>query len=163
APHPIELSFLRRQDFTPWRHPTPFALHYSEAWRERLQAELASGAWRSWNEGERRDPDPAAPITITTERGISLFGAPAAHGLPPFPPAHYLAPILSDSASARNQILAEPIYGVLNLCRVYWYVAEGRVSSKAEAGAWAMGALPPRFQPLIRCALATYRDADSAE
>jgi len=163
APHPIEISFLRWQDFTPWRHPTPFVLHYSEQWRERVHAELASGAWRCWNEGEREDPDLAAHITITRERGIRLFGPPAVAVFPPVPPADYLASILYDFDASRDQIVADPIYGVLNLCRVYWYVLEGRISSKAEAGDWAMHALSPQFRALVRKALATYRGDSMAE
>jgi predicted RNase H-like HicB family nuclease/predicted nucleotidyltransferase len=36
APHPIEVSFLRRRDLAPWRYPTPFDFHYKEggAWAE---------------------------------------------------------------------------------------------------------------------------------
>src|SRR5262245_8202997 len=47
APIPIEISFLRRADITPWRHPAPFDLHYSETWREQYQRELAGDAWRA--------------------------------------------------------------------------------------------------------------------
>src|SRR5437763_7926548 len=37
APHPIEVSFLRRQDLDPWEHPTPFDFHYGEDWRHQVQ------------------------------------------------------------------------------------------------------------------------------
>src|SRR3954452_19726533 len=30
APAPIELSILVRNQYTPWRHPTPFSFHFSE-------------------------------------------------------------------------------------------------------------------------------------
>src|SRR5262249_51412838 len=134
-----------RHDITPWRYPTPFELHYSEAWRERFQEELATSVWRSWSKCKHQDPDLAAHITIVLERGIALFGPPAMHTFPPVPPADYLASILSDVDYARNQIVEKPVYGVLNLCRVYRYVLEQRVNSKAEAGTWALDALPLHF------------------
>jgi len=69
APHPIEVSFLRRRDLAPWRYPTPFDFHYSETWRAHFEDDLASGAWRRWNEQQREDSDLAAHITILQQRG----------------------------------------------------------------------------------------------
>ncbi|MHB8576550.1 MAG: nucleotidyltransferase domain-containing protein, partial [Dehalococcoidia bacterium] len=38
-PAPIEISFLSNADLHPWRYPTPYQLHFSETWRERLSAD----------------------------------------------------------------------------------------------------------------------------
>ncbi len=157
APHPIEVSFLRRRDFVPWRYPTPFDLHYSEAWRARFEADLAGGAWRRWNEEEREDPDLAAHITMLRQRGVTLFGPPIARVFPPVPREDYLASILADYAAARDAIVQRPVYGVLNLCRVYYYLRDGSICSKEEGGVWAARTLPLELQPVIRQALAVYR------
>jgi len=64
---------------------------------------------------------------------------------------------LADYAAARDAIVRRPVYGVLNLCRVYRYLLDGKINSKKEGGAWAEGALPSELQLVIRQALAIYR------
>jgi len=163
APHPIEISFLRRRDLAPWRYPTPFDLHYSEAWRARFEGDLASGAWRRWNEEGREDPDLAAHIMMLRQRGVILFGPPIARVFPPVPREDYLASILADYATARDASVQRPVYGGLNLCRVYRYLRDGSICSKEEGGAWAEHALPWDFQPVIQQALAVYRSESVEE
>jgi len=158
APHPIEISFLRQKDLIPWEYPTPFDFHYGESWRARYREQLANDAWRRWNDREHRhrDVDLAAHLTITRQRGVRLHGPAIEQVFPVVPHEHYLASILDDFAAARDTIARDPVYGVLNLCRVYWHLLEGRVSSKAEAGAWAVSFVPPDHRPVVAQALALY-------
>jgi streptomycin 3"-adenylyltransferase len=53
VPHPIEISFLCQGNLTSWMYPTPFELHYSEAWRERFSQDLTSGNWNHLREQPR--------------------------------------------------------------------------------------------------------------
>ena len=48
---------------------------------------------------------------------------------------------------------------VLNLCRVYLYLLEGRISSKDEAGVWATHTLPRGLRPVVEQGLALYHSA----
>lgn len=156
APHPIEISFLRHSDLALWRFPTPFDLHYSETWRARYQEELASGAWRRWSERERTDSDLAAHITIVRERGVRLFGPDIAGVFPAVPRADYLAAILDDYTTARDRIAQDPVYGILNLCRVYRYLFDGHIDSKEEGGTWALRHVPTTLRPIVQRALTLY-------
>ena len=156
APHSIEISFLRRRDLAPWRYPTPFDFHYSETWRAHFEDDLASGAWRRWNEQQREDSDLAAHITILQQQGVTLFGPPIARTFPPVPGEDYLTSILADYAAARDAIVRRPVYGVLNLCRVYRYLRDGSIcSKKAAAPVSAIGSFrrragrAPRQRPYI--------------
>lgn len=157
APRPIEISFLSREDLAPWQHPTPFDLHYGEDWRDLYTAELASGAWRHWNDTRRKDPDLAAHITITHHRGICLHGAPIAAVFPKVPSEDYAASILADVAGMSAWIVQEPVYCTLNLCRVLVYLRERRIASKDEGGAWGLRALPEEHRPIVGTALEVYR------
>lgn len=164
APYPIEISFVCQQDVQPWQFPTPFDFHYSKMWRVQVAAELRGGAWRDWNERPVcRDSDLAAHITLARARGIALLGLPANQAFPPVPPADYLAAILEDCTTARDRIVADPIYGVLTLCRVYAYVLEGHIYSKDEAGMWVCGLLPPTFERVVRGVLTAYRSEPGNE
>ncbi len=156
-PVPIEISFLREEDLHPWRYPTPFDLHYSETWRAQNERHLATGEWRGWNRTRYRDPDLAAHITITRHRGVCLHGEPIGDVFPEVPAEDYVAALLYDFEDARDEIAKNPVYGVLNLCRVYEYLLEGRISSKEEAGAWAVAAFPKVYGEVVEQALAAYR------
>lgn len=157
CPRPIEVSFLRRQDLHPWQYPTPFDFHYGEDWRARFEAQLASGAWREWNGEAHRDPDLAAHCTMARHRGLCLYGRPVEEAFPVVPRADYLASILGDFEWARDRMAADPVYFVLNSCRVLWYMREDAVCSKEEAGVWALGHLAEPSGTVVRLALEIYR------
>jgi len=156
-PRPIEISFLSEAQLRPWRHPPPFDFHFGEDWREELEAQMADGRWRTWNDETRVDGDLAAHITVTLNRGICLHGAPIAEVVPPVPHEDYLDSILSDIDWARERIVENPVYFVLNACRVLAYLSEGLILSKDEGGAWALAGLPSEFHPTIALALDIYR------
>lgn len=156
APAPIEISFVSRSQARPWSYPTPFDLHYSEEWRAKTAEELASGAWRACGGQEPRDPDLAAHCTVVLARGVALHGPPPAELLPQVPPADYLDSIVRDVAWAAEQIDDNPVYLVLNYCRVYAYLREGPILSKDEGGGWALRELP-EHRPVVAAALAAYR------
>jgi len=156
APHPIEISYLPHSDLVPWRYPPPFDLHYSEAWRIQTEQALQDEQWPPANDRLMYDPDLAAHVTITKARGICLVGAPVAQIFPDVPKADYLASILGDIQDAFDSILDNPVYAILNACRVDTYLHAGLICSKQEGGAWTLAHAPPAVQPAITAALASY-------
>ena len=157
-PRPVEISFLRESDLRPWRHPAPFDLHYGEgAWRERMQQVLADGAWRHWNDETRHDPDLAAHVMVTRARGIVLHGRPIEEVFPPVPGEDYYDSIYDDLRWILDHPDENPVYGVLNACRVLGYAETGRVLSKDEGAVWALARLPGEHHPVVRHALTVYR------
>jgi predicted nucleotidyltransferase len=160
APAPIEISFLRRADLAPWRHPMPFDLHYSETWRGSYERDLANGAWQAWASSQQHDPDLAGHVTITLRCGICLYGAAIADIFPVVPSRDYVESIRADVEESLGRIAEAPVYAVLNACRTYAYLREGHIFSKDEGGAWALRALPSQHQGVVAAALALYRDDD---
>jgi predicted nucleotidyltransferase len=163
APDPIEISFLLEQQVHSFQHPLPFDLHYSEAWRERYQRELANGSWRKWNDTIRTDVDLAAHFTIVLNRGICLLGKPVKEVFPPVPTRYYIASIVGDFADARDARSTKPFYFILNACRVYAYLLDGSIYSKDEGGAWGLLTLPGEYHNVIAQALDTYRGSRNDE
>jgi streptomycin 3"-adenylyltransferase len=96
------------------------------------------------------------------------MGAPITSVFPAVPQHDYLDSILGDVRGADEWIVRTPVYHMLNLCRVHYYLAAGAICSKDEGGVWGTHNLPPEFRPLVRQALAVYRgeqasvDADPA-
>jgi streptomycin 3"-adenylyltransferase len=167
APHPLEISFLTQANLRPWRHPTPFDFHYSETWRQRYEQELANGdRWR-WSEEPSTDSDLAAHIMITNHRGICLYGAPIPQAFPSVPEKDYVDSIVGDFrwAVEGERLVANPVYFVLNACRVYAYLLERRIYSKEEGAVWALeqpGILSEQWPPIVSQALTVYRRAGRA-
>jgi len=158
-PRPFELSFVRESYLHPWQYPTRFDFHYSDEWREKIQAAIDAPEWILWtSDPPPTDPDLAAHITITHARGICLAGKPIAGVFPEVPRADYLDSIMADFDFARNLLTDNPVYAILNFCRIYAYLRDNRITSKDEAGEWALAYLPPDYRPLIQAALDTYRN-----
>ena len=134
----LELSMVCRADCGAFVHPMPFVLHFSVAhldWYRRDPVDYVQKM-------RGTDPDLAAHVTILRHRGKVLYG-PAIHTVfAPVPKEAYRDSIWEDVVDAEEQILRDPVYVTLNLCRVLAYVREGLILSKREGGQWGLGNLP---------------------
>ena len=151
-PKGLELSILRRSDCAAFVHPMPFELHFSIAhldWYRRDPGDYVQKM-------KGTDVDLAAHITILHRKGVVLWGAPIQEIFAPVPKEAYLASIRADVANAAADILENPVYVTLNLCRVMAFVREGLVLSKEEGGKWGLGNLPWAYHSVIEAALAAY-------
>lgn len=151
----LEVSFLSRDQIVPWRYPTPYDFHYGDELRDRLRQELDVGIWQNWNEEDRFDPDLAAHFTMTSKRGVCLYGEPISDAFPLVPPADFWSALQADLRWSRER--ASSVYGVLNHCRAWAYKSEGRFCSKDEGAVWALPKLPSDLVPVVTGALIAYR------
>lgn len=124
-PSPLELHIVTQKALCQQAYPLPFELHYSEQWRERIM----QGQWPKGN-----DPDLAAHLTVLKQRGCCLADAPIDEIIPVVPREEFEKAIRSDIADVQRDIQEKPVYFILNLCRVIWYLREGVICSKDEAG-----------------------------
>lgn len=152
----FEMSVIHRNDAALLTHPTPFILHYSNAHRENYlhSPDYICGGWS--------DPDLAAHIMVINKRGIRLYGDPIDAVFMPVPKKYYIESIVSDIAEAKDAILINPTYYILNLCRVVYYLKEEVVSSKKEGGIWGCQHLPAEYRELIQFALNDYESITDA-
>lgn len=149
----LELSLVLEENCRKFCHPCPYYFHFS---RGHLDAALAdpTGFVRRM---EGVDHDLAAHFTVTRTVGIALYGPPPAQLFAPVPRADYLDSILRDVADARKDLDRDPVYFLLNLCRVLAACREGMVLSKEQGGRWAIPLLPDMLRPAIEEALVCYR------
>lgn len=157
APSPIEISFLREASLRLWEYPTPYDFHYSQDWHKKPRHELSSGEWQTCNNQPRTDADLAAHITVTLHRGICLYRKPIVEMFPSVPVEDYWASLLADFEWGHERLGQNPVYFILNACRIYAYVREGRICSRDEGGAWAASILPGEFRETVGRALEIYR------
>lgn len=158
-PYPFEISFLNESQLQNWSHPSPFDFHYGESWRDRYAAELAEGK-ADFSEGfPGTDADLAAHAMMTYHRGICLTGKPVRDIIPEIPVEHYIASIMADFEDCKSYIYEKPVYCVLNLIRVFWYLKEGQISSKQEAAGWGRIHLPETYKQTIEKAGRSYESS----
>ncbi|MEH7237990.1 aminoglycoside adenylyltransferase domain-containing protein [Bacillus sp. JJ1562] len=155
-PFPIEISCLNENQLKNWSHPSPFDFHYSEFWRKHYENDLANGTYHYLNEKVKTDADLAAHITITTNRGICIEGKPIGEVFPLVPSSHYISSIMGDFEDCLVNIEEDPVYCTLNIIRVFWYLNEGVISSKLEAGNWGLAALPKEMGITVKKAVECY-------
>ena len=154
----IEMSIIKESVCSPFVYPTPYELHFSVAhlnwYRTNPQdyVEHMNGT----------DPDLAAHVTITLHRGKTLYGREISSVFGPVSREAYLDSIRSDIQEARDDILDNPVYITLNLCRVLAYKTENLILSKQEGGQWALDRVTrPEFRKLITDALAEYQTGEA--
>lgn len=134
----------------------PFEVHFSSSWADRVRRGDVD------YDASRTDPDLAAHVMVTRERGVALVGPPAKRVFGEVLWRDYIASIKDDFdwIVDDDNLLTTPFYGVLNAARVCMVLeqGEGCVPSKDEAGEWALKQFPASEQDIVRQALACYRD-----
>lgn len=153
-PKGFEMSVVREDVCRNFQYPTPFELHYSNAHRERCRTDLR-GYCLTMNGVDR---DLAAHFTVVRKVGIVLCGREIERVFGEVPVEDYLDSIRGDVENAISEIEVDPVYIILNLCRVLAFVREETVLSKEEGGEWGLEHLPQDCCPVVQRALSSYRD-----
>lgn len=146
----IEFSVVLDKHFEEFVHPTPFEFHYSAFHRERYRIDdhyLCGGF---------EDPDLAAHFTVTYHRGVALYGEPFHERFKPIDEKYYIDAMKYDIENAAEEIADNPVYYVLNLCRVLFYMKESAVASKKEGGEWGLSHLPAPYAEIVQQCLDKY-------
>ncbi|MCY7483233.1 aminoglycoside adenylyltransferase domain-containing protein [Paenibacillus alvei] len=148
----FEISIVLETYAVGFVHSTPFEFHYSSFHKERYRTD------EDYFCGGYADPDLAAHFVVTYNRGVVLFGKEIKEVFKPIKNEYYMDSIMADVNGAFEEIAENPVYYVSNLSRVLLYVRESVISSKKEAGEWALDHLPNDYHSLIAQCLAKYRN-----
>lgn len=155
----LEMSVMQLKDTRNFQHPARFELHYSKMHRERYLEDPIAYCQSMCG----RDPDLAAHCTVVREVGIVLCGRPIQEVFGPVPREAYLDSIRGDIQNAEEEVLTNPMYVILNLCRVLAYIQEGLVLSKQQGGEWGLTHLPDRYSRLLSRAMFCYHSKEAME
>jgi predicted nucleotidyltransferase len=148
----IEMSLVKSEYCKNFVYPTPFDLHFSTMhlnWyksNSKDYIEKMNGT----------DQDLAAHFVITKNRGIVLYGKAISDVFGEIPAEAYLDSIKSDITDSQDEIIDNPIYIILNLCRVLAYVKDRLVLSKNEGGEWGLKNIDDKYRGLIKDAIVCY-------
>jgi len=150
----IECSVIILNTVQKVPEPTPYELHYSEMWHERiLNGTVKYGT-------EQFDSDLPAHLMSVKKRGICLYGMAIDDVFGEVSWQSFLMSVMDDfNWIVENVNICEsPYYGVLNICRVLQMITErnDKYLSKYEGAIWGIRNLPSEYKPLIRKALEVY-------
>jgi len=148
----IEMSVVTEDVCRNFVYPTPYELHFSNAHLDAYREDLEGYCQKLCG----TDPDLAAHFSVTKAKGVAWYGKPIAEVFGDIPREALLASVRSDAADAQDGMAENPVYFVLNLCRVIACQERGLLLSKAEGGQWGLENLPAEHAPTIRSALNAY-------
>lgn len=162
----LEISIVKREYCNPFVYPTPFELHFSPAHLQWFH-ENPQGYIENM---KGVDIDLAAHFSIINHYGVVLYGEAVEEVFAIVPRKDYIDSICADVKNVAEDIINEPVYIILNLCRVLAFLKDGLYLSKEEGGKWALEHLNIRSSVLIVDALECYTtdknmnvDRDTAE
>lgn len=149
----LELSIVKKDVCKPFIYPTPFELHFS----------IAHLGWYQSNPKEYIekmkgvDKDLAAHFTIIYYWGKTLHGKEIEEVFERVGREAYFDSIWCDIKDAAKEIADNPMYIILNLCRVLAYKRSDLILSKQEGGEWGLASVPKKFRNLIIGAMEEYK------
>lgn len=139
-------------------HPFAFELHYSPM---HTDAYINDPALYVKNM-RGNDPDLAVHLAVTWQAGITLVGQPINQVFKPIPRRDYFNSAWGDIQNSEAEILDQPVYTLLNLCRLHAYLTDGVIRSKAEGGRWGLAHFNDNSTQLIDWALSRYGQTESS-
>ncbi len=149
----IETSVVTLEHCQSFIHPTPYELHYSNAYLTQATANPADFAAKMHG----LDPDLAAHFTVINSAGRVLWGRPINEVFGVVPRESYIDSIMYDIGTAADEIPSSFVYTTLNLCRTLAYSFDGKIRSKKQGGEYCL-TLPELtpYYPIITAALEEY-------
>lgn len=148
----LEMSLVLDKYTRNFIYPTPYELHFSNAHKSKCQNDITLFCQTMHG----LDKDLAAHFTIIRSHGLTLYGESEKTVFQPVPKWAYLDSIKSDVKNAASSILSQPVYYILNLCRVLAYITDEKILSKADGGTWGLHTLPDQYSILIKMAINSY-------
>lgn len=148
----LELSIIKRKHCRPFIYPTPYEFHFSNMHVQ----DFLDHPDPKCMQMKGVDPDLAAHFTVIKHHGIVLYGENINNVFSDVPREHYIDSVWQDIKDAETNILVDPVYTTLNLCRSFAFFEEGLILSKQDGGKWALHSLPEIYHPIISEALTSY-------
>lgn len=151
-PKGLEVSVVKREYCKPFVYPTPYELHFSSMHLQWFYDDPQGYVANMRGE----DIDLAAHFSIINHYGIVLYGKEIREVFSDVPRHNYIDSICADIEHAKEDIVGNPVYVILNLCRVLAFLKDGLYASKETGGRWALGHLTVKNPWIISDALECY-------
>ncbi len=151
-PKDLEFSIVKKNYLKPFFYPTPYELHYSLYWKEKLRDKPAD----FFVSEKRVDKDLGTHFRVLYERGYTLYGTDIKDVLEKPSNDIYLDAIMYDIVDSKEENVSDKEYHILNLCRTYAFLKTNDIMSKREGGVWMYSTSDIENRDVIKKALDYY-------
>lgn len=156
-PKGLEMSIVLERYTRQFIFPTPFELHFSNGHLEQCSKNIKEYCQQM----NGTDKDLAAHFTIINNACITVCGKPVKDTFGEVPKSDYFDSIKYDIENAEEDIVENPVYTILNLCRVLAYKYDGLILSKKDGGSWGIAHIATQYVKLIEKALNSYKGSST--
>ena len=149
----FEFSVVLEENCKNIRHPVPYELHGSRAWIDRYKADKSLVI----NDELKTDPDLASHFNVINVPNDGMdFGKPSQEVFAKVPKEYVIDSNYQDTLECAEEIIENPVYCILNLCRFYAFVRNDLTLSKFGGGQWALENMNSGYHDVIKLAMEDY-------
>ena len=149
----FEFSVVLEENCKNIKHPIPYELHGSIDWIDRYREDKSLVI----NENYKVDPDLASHFNVINVPNESMdFGKPSKQVFKKVPKEFIIDSNYGDTLECVDEIINNPVYCILNLCRFYALIKEDLTLSKYDGGKWALENMNSSYNGVIRKAMDDY-------
>lgn len=153
----FEFSVVLEKYCREFVYPTPYELHMSKDWIEKYNSDKNLVI----NDDYKVDPDLASHFNVINVPNDSMdFGLSSKELFMKVPKQYVLDSNYGDVLDCVNEIIGNPVYCVLNLCRFYALIKEDLTLSKYDGGKWALENMNSNYKFVIQAAMDEYLNDD---
>ena len=149
----FEFSVVLEENCKNIKHPIPYELHGSEAWIDRYKKDKSLVI----NDEYKVDADLASHFNVINVPNDSMdFGKPSKEVFAKVPKEYIIDSNYGDTLECVEEIINNPVYCILNLCRFYALIKEDLTLSKYDGGKWALDNMNSGYNDVIKKAMDDY-------
>ena len=155
----FEFSVVLEENCRNIKHPIPYELHGSRDWIERYRTNKSLII----NDEHKVDPDLASHFNVINVPNDNLdFGKPSRDVFAKVPKEYIIDSNYRDVLECADNIVDNPVYCILNLCRFYALLKDGLTLSKYGGGEWAIDNMDSSYPDVIKQAMDDYKSDDDS-
>ena len=156
----FEFSVVLEENCKNIKHPIPYELHGSRDWIEKYKENKTIVI----NDDYKTDPDLASHFNVINVPNDRMdFGKPSNEVFSKVPVEYVIDSNYQDTLDCVEEIVNNPVYCILNLCRFLALIRDGVTLSKYDGGKWALENMNSNYNEIIKKAMDDYiSDTDNA-
>ena len=156
----FEFSVVLEESCKNIKHPISYELHGSREWIEKYKEDRSLVV----NDDNKVDPDLASHFNVINVPNDKMdFGRPSSEVFSKVPKEYIVDSNYSDVVDCVNEIINNPVYCVLNLCRFYALIRDDLTLSKYDGGKWALVNMNSNYNDIIEMAMSDYMSEYDSE
>ena len=156
----FEFSVVLEENCKNIKHPIPYELHGSRDWIEKYKQAKSLII----NDDYKVDPDLASHFHVINVENDELdFGIPSKNVFSKVPLEYIIDSNYGDVLECVEEIVHNPPYCILNMCRFYALIKDGLTLSKYDGGKWALVNMNSSFNDVIELAMKDYMSDTSLD